>query len=210
MPNANSITGILPFVSEICIWDFVNESPSPPPNTKTADSVSVEGKIFLLSRLFLSQCRGWSKAVPSQDPFFHARYEETAGTIDVELWKICHFFVIAWGCIQFCFQRDCLTHPRRQQKSILTLFTFTVVSWSFSSPLPCRSIRTDPGFDARLTRPPTHKHARVLADQSAAASRRAFSHCECETTPPKIRSVSASTVCSLSGSTNAGASSGKK
>lgn len=147
-------------------------------------------------------------------PFFSCEVWRTCRNDRCRIMKDMSFFVIAWGCIQFCFQRDCLagqgTHPRRHQKSIFTLFTFTVVSWSFSSPLPCRSIRTDPGFDARLTRPPTHKHARVLADQSAAASRRAFSHYECETTPPKIRSVSASTVCSLSGSTNAGAWSGKK
>lgn len=153
MPNANSITGILPFVSEICILRLCKRKL--PPNTKTADSVSVEGKIFLLWRLFLSRCRRWSEAAPSHDPLFFIaggfkKWNERMNEWRCGVYKRhANFPSLLWLHSIFFFECDCLagaeTRPARHRRSILTLFTFIVVSWSFSSLLHWRSIRTDPG-----------------------------------------------------------------
>lgn len=106
MPNANSITRILPF-SEMYIWDFVNESPK---NTKTPSCVRPEREILLLqSGLF------WFSAV--DEDFFWGEKSEIRRYANDRCWIMKHAKLVGEKAYIFFFTafsdqmaRKCLGH----------------------------------------------------------------------------------------------------
>lgn len=129
MPNANSITGILPFVSEICIWDFVNESFPQIPKQPTVRVWKEKPFFFLLlSRLFLSRCSRWSEVAPSHDPPFFLSQNWMNGRcwIIKAMLIFCHGF----SCTQFLYLMSLSGRPRDTSRATPTIDTDTFCIYS--------------------------------------------------------------------------------